>query len=47
MVAKMEDMGHKVFYYETTEGGHMGLTTNRQRAERVALRYSFLLQELK
>ncbi len=46
MVAKMEAMGHKVFYYENTEGGHAGATTNRQRAERIALTYAYLLQEL-
>ena len=47
MVAKMEEMGHKVFYFENTEGGHAGASTNQQRAERTALTYSYLLQELK
>ena len=47
MVAKMEEMGHKVFYFENIEGGHGGASTNRQRAERTALAYSYLLQELK
>ncbi|MHC4489331.1 MAG: prolyl oligopeptidase family serine peptidase, partial [Planctomycetota bacterium] len=29
MVAKMEDMGHKVYYYENMEGGHAGAVTNK------------------
>ena len=47
MVAKMEEQGHKVLYFENTEGGHAGASTNQQRAERTALTYSYLLQELK
>jgi prolyl oligopeptidase len=47
MVAKMEEIEQKVFYYENTEGGHAGASTNQQRAERTSLTYSYLLQELK
>jgi prolyl oligopeptidase len=47
MVAKMEDMGHKVYYYENTEGGHAGAATNRQRALKDALTYTYLWMQLK
>ena len=47
MVAKMEDMGHKVYYYENMEGGHAGAVTNRQRALREALNYTYLWMQLK
>ena len=47
MAAKMEGMGHKVYYYENTEGGHAAAATNRQRALRTALSYSYLWMQLK
>ena len=47
MVAKMEDMGHKVYYYENTEGGHAAAVTNRQRALKTALSYAYLWMQLK
>ncbi|MBN1508578.1 MAG: S9 family peptidase [Sedimentisphaerales bacterium] len=47
MAAKMESMGHKVYYYENTEGGHAAAATNRQRALRTALSYSYLWMRLK
>lgn len=47
MVAKMEDMGYKVYYYENIEGGHAGSSTNEQRAKSTALSYSYLLMKLK
>ncbi len=47
MVAKMEDMGYTVYYYENTEGGHGGSSTNDQRAKAAALQYSYLLMKLK
>jgi prolyl oligopeptidase len=47
MVAKMEDMGHKVYYYENTEGGHAAAVTNRQRAMKDALTYTYLWMQLK
>ena len=47
MVAKMEAMGHKVFYYENMEGGHAGSSTNDQRAEMYAMQYSYLMMMLK
>lgn len=47
MVAKMQDMGYKVYYYENTEGGHAGSSTNDQRAKAVAMQYSYLFMKLK
>lgn len=47
MVAKMEGQGHKVFYYENTEGGHAAAATNKQLALRTALSYSYLWMQLK
>lgn len=47
MAAKMMDMGNKVYYYENTEGGHGGSSTNAQRAKFNALYYTYLLMKLK
>lgn len=47
MAAAMEGMGHKVYYYENTEGGHAAATTNRQRALKTALSYGYLWMQLK
>ena len=46
MVAKMSDMGYKVFYFENTEGGHAGASTNEQRAKMAALQFSYLQMKL-
>lgn len=47
MVAKMLDMGYKTYYYENTEGGHAGSSTNEQTATVNALTYAYLLMKLK
>jgi prolyl oligopeptidase len=47
MVAKMNDMGYKTYYYENTEGGHAGSSTNEQSAKSTALTFSYLLMKLK
>jgi prolyl oligopeptidase len=47
MAAKMNDMGYKTFYYENTEGGHAGSSTNEQSAKSTAMTYSYLLMKLK
>lgn len=47
MVAKMDEMGYKTYYYENTEGGHAGASTNEQRAKEKALTFSYLLMKLK
>jgi prolyl oligopeptidase len=47
MVARMQEQGHDVLYWENTEGGHAGAANNNQRAQMWALTYAFLLQQLK
>ena len=47
MAAKMNDMGYKTYFYENTEGGHAGTSTNEQRAKSNALAFSYLLMKLK
>lgn len=46
MVAKMSDMGYKVYYFENTEGGHAGASTNEQRAKMAVLQYIYLQMKL-
>lgn len=47
MAAKMLDMGNKIYYYENTEGGHGGSSTNEQKAKFGALYYAYLWMKLK
>jgi prolyl oligopeptidase len=47
MVAKMNELGYKTYYYENTEGGHAGSSTNEQSATANALMFSYLLMKLK
>jgi prolyl oligopeptidase len=46
MVARMTELGHEVYYYENTEGGHGGAADNEQRATLQALEYAYLWQQL-
>lgn len=46
MVASMNDMGYKIYYFENTEGGHAGASTNEQRAKMNAQIYSYLQMKL-
>jgi prolyl oligopeptidase len=46
MVAKMNDMGYKVYYFENMEGGHAGASTNEQRAKVAALEFVYLQMKL-
>jgi prolyl oligopeptidase len=46
MTAALETAGHRVLYYENTEGGHSGAANNDQAAFQTALTYEFLLQTL-
>jgi prolyl oligopeptidase len=46
MVAKMTAMGHKVFYYENTEGGHGAAANLLQQARRYALQYVYFHEKL-
>lgn len=47
MAAKMESYGYSIGYYENTEGGHGGSSTNEQLAERLALVYTHLWTHLR
>ena len=47
MVAKMEEQGHPVYYFENTEGGHGSGAVNKQTAHVTALQYSYLWMMLK
>jgi prolyl oligopeptidase len=46
MAALMEDMGHDLFYFENTEGGHGAGVTSEQRAKMHALTYTYLWERL-
>ncbi|MGV9670205.1 prolyl oligopeptidase family serine peptidase [Gordonia sp. NPDC003504] len=42
LVARLEEYGHTVSYYENIEGGHGGAADNKQSAFKTALAYEFL-----
>lgn len=46
MAAALKEAGHRVLYYENTEGGHGGVSNNAQAAFTNALMYEFLNKEL-
>lgn len=46
MAAKMLGMGHPVYYYENTEGGHGAGVTPEQRARMNAIIYTYLTDRL-
>jgi prolyl oligopeptidase len=46
MAARMEELGHTVFYYENLEGGHAGASNNAQTAFFTALNYAYLWDRL-
>ncbi len=46
MMAKMEEFGHDVIYYENIEGGHGGAANNEQAAYMQTLAYIFLKKKL-
>ena len=46
MAAALHNAGHTVHFYENTQGGHGGATTNAEAAFNRALRYEFLFQHL-
>jgi prolyl oligopeptidase len=45
-VARLQELGHLVWYYENLEGGHGGSSTNEQLAYRLALSYTHLWRQL-
>ena len=46
MAARMTELGHAPLYFENIEGGHAGSADNRQKADMMALEFSFLWQQL-
>jgi prolyl oligopeptidase len=46
MVARMEEFGHDVVYFENVEGGHGAAATNEQAARMWAQTFSFLWRQL-
>ena len=46
MAARMLEQGHPLLYWENIEGGHGGAADNGQRAQMMALEYTFLWQQL-
>lgn len=47
MVARLEEQGHDVRYWENTEGGHGGAVNSDQQAQLYGMVYSFLWSKLK
>lgn len=47
MAAKMLELNNPIEYYENIEGGHHGFSTNEQLAQRLALSYTHLWNNLK
>ncbi|MGH1467325.1 MAG: prolyl oligopeptidase family serine peptidase [Bdellovibrionales bacterium] len=47
MYKKMKDQGHKVYYYENSEGGHAGSSDLKQRALSDAMKFTFFWKVLK
>jgi prolyl oligopeptidase len=46
MAARMEEQGHRLFYYENIEGGHGAAANLEQTVHRLSLINVFLYQEL-
>ena len=46
MTARLMEQGHPVLYYENIEGGHGAAADNAQRADRQALEFAYLWQQL-
>jgi prolyl oligopeptidase len=47
MAAKMQEMGHPVYYFENMEGGHGSGTTSKQQSQVNALQYAYLWHMLR
>ena len=46
MAAKMQALGLPFLYFENTNGGHAASANLRERAERVALEFTYLVRKL-
>ena len=46
MAARLEELGHPVYFFENTEGGHGRAVTPEQRARMYAIEYTYLWKQL-
>ncbi len=46
-VARLEELGYPVLFYENTDGGHSAAANLRESAKRIALEYTYLTRKLK
>jgi prolyl oligopeptidase len=46
MVARLEEKGHPVLFFENTEGGHGGAADPEQTVHKIALEYTYLYRKL-
>ena len=46
MVARMQELGHRVYYFENVEGGHGAGVVNKETAHVTALEYAYLWKML-
>jgi prolyl oligopeptidase len=46
-VARLEELGYRVLFYENTDGGHSAAANLRESAKRIALEYTYLTRKLK
>jgi prolyl oligopeptidase len=47
MAALMDSLGHPLYYFENTEGGHGSGVTSEQRARMLAVTFTYVGQRLK
>jgi prolyl oligopeptidase len=47
MAARMEELGYGFYYYENIDGGHAAASDQRERAQRIALEFTYLSRRLK
>jgi prolyl oligopeptidase len=47
MAAKMAELGKPFYYYENIDGGHAAASDQRERAQRIALEFTYLSRRLK
>ena len=46
MAARMQEMGLPFLYFENTNGGHAASANQQERAERIALEFTYLVRQL-
>jgi prolyl oligopeptidase len=46
MVARLEEKGHRVLFFENTEGGHGGAADPEQTVHKISLEFTYLYRKL-